>query len=152
MPFKLNISDKRGKSWKMEMESEAFDGKELGSKIEGKEFSPSLNGYEFEITGASDKAGITSMKEVEGVGLKRLLLTYGKGMKKKPRREGKRKRTKNRPPGLRLRKTVRGKVLSTDTMQINMKVVKAGDKVFEEIFPEQNKPKEKVKYTPPVAA
>ncbi|MBI2044627.1 30S ribosomal protein S6e [Candidatus Pacearchaeota archaeon] len=140
--FKINISDKRGKSWKMELESEAFIGKELGSKIDGKEFSPSLNGYEFEITGASDKAGLTSMKNVEGIGIKRILLTYGKGMKKKPRREGKRKRTKNRPPGLRLRKSVRGKVLSADTTQINMKIVKAGEKALEEIFPEQNKPKE----------
>jgi len=42
-----------------------------------------LEGYEFEITGTSDKAGFPSFEEVEGVGLKKLLLGYGKGMHKK---------------------------------------------------------------------
>ena len=129
----------------MELESESFIGKELGSKIDGKEVSPFLAGYEFEITGASDKAGITHMKEAEGIGIKTLLLTYGKGMKKKPRREGKRKRTKNRPPGLRLRKTVRGKQISQSASQINIKVLKTGKKSFEEIFPDQNKKAVEVK-------
>jgi small subunit ribosomal protein S6e len=145
MPFKINISDKDGKTYKLELESEDIPGKELGQKIDGKEILPALEGYELEITGASDKAGLTAMKNVEGVLLKRVLLTYGKAMKKRPKHEGKHKRSKNRPKGLKLRKTVRGKVLSIDTIQINLNVIKKGNKSLKEIFPDQNKPKEEKK-------
>jgi len=44
--------------------------------------------------------------------------------------------------GLRLRKTVRGKVISQLTSQINLSVLKVGTKSLSEIFPDQNKPKE----------
>ncbi|MBU0893822.1 MAG: 30S ribosomal protein S6e [Nanoarchaeota archaeon] len=141
MPFKINISSKDGKTYKLELESESLIGKELGNKIPGKEILPALEDYELEITGTSDKAGFTSMKEVEGVGLKKVLLTYGKAMKKRPKHEGKRKRSKNRPKGLKLRKTVRGKVISPEIIQINMKITKQGSKPLSEIFSEQNKPK-----------
>ena len=142
MTFKLNIAEKSGKSYKLETESEAFLEKSLNDKIEGKEISSDFAGYEFEITGASDNAGFPALKEAEGIGLRKLLLTYGKGMKKRPRREGKKKRSKNRPRGLRLRKTVRGKVISPEIVQINLKVLKQGAKKLAEIFPEQNQPKE----------
>jgi small subunit ribosomal protein S6e len=142
MPFKINISDKGGKTYKLELESEDLPGKELGQKIDGKEILPALEGYELEITGASDKAGLTAMKEIEGVSLKRMVLTYGKAMKKRPKHEGRHKRAKNRPKGLKLRKTVRGKVISIDTVQINLNVIKAGHKSLKDIFPDQNKPKE----------
>lgn len=149
--FKINVSTKEGKTYKFELESEVLTEKELHAKIQGNDLLPSLDGYEFEITGASDKAGFPSVENVEGVGLKKVLLTYGKGMKNRPRKFGKKKRSKNKPKGLRLRKTVRGKVISTDTIQINMKLIKQGKKPLQEIFPEQNKPKEKVKYSPPAA-
>ena len=102
-----------------------------------------FSGYEFEITGASDSAGFTAHESVPGIGLKRILLTYGKAMHKRPRREGKKKVSNPKPKGLRLRKTVRGKVISPDIVQINLKVVKEGGKKLSEIFPDQNKPKEK---------
>lgn len=143
--FKINIGTKEGKTFHLEVEDEELIGKELHSKINGKDISPNLAGYEFEIAGASDKAGFTAMEDVEGIGLKKILLTYGKGMKKKPRKEGKKKLSKNRPKGLRLRKTVRGKVISQEISQINLKILKQGNKKLEEIFPEQNKPKEEVK-------
>jgi len=143
MPFKINISEKSGKTYKLELESEELDGKELHDKIPGKEILPALDGYEFEITGASDKAGFPSMENVDGISLKKVLLTYGKGFKKRPKKEGKKKYSKNRPKGLRMRKTVRGKVLSPDVIQINMKVLKAGHKHLAEIFPDQNKVQEK---------
>mgnify|MGYP001573508147 FL=1 len=106
-----------------------------------------LSGYELEITGASDKSGFPSLSTVEGIALKKVLLTYGKGMNKKPKHEGKRKTPRNRPKGLRLRKTIRGKVISPEIVQINMKVIKAGHKPLAEIFPEQNQPKQKAKKT-----
>jgi len=142
--FKINISEKSGKTFHLESDSEEISGKALNEKIKGEEINPNLVGYEFEITGASDKAGLPASGNVEGVGLKRMLLTYGKAMKKRPKKEGKKKRSKNRPKGLRLRKTVRGKIMSVDVVQINLKVIKQGQKKLEEIFPDQCKPKETV--------
>ncbi|MBA7696923.1 hypothetical protein ES703_105577 [subsurface metagenome] len=145
MPFKINISEKTGKTYHLELESEELIGKELHDKINGKDILADLEGYEFEITGASDKAGFTAMKNVEGTGLKKILLTYGKGMKKKPRKEGKKKSSKNRPKGLRLRKTVRGKIISPAISQINLSVLKDGGKKLEEVFPDQCRGKEEGK-------
>ena len=129
MPFKLNISDK-GKAWKVELSDESLIGKSVGDKIAGAEIKPELQGYELEITGGSDMAGFPLAKEVEGIGLKGLLLKKGWGMR-------------NSGEGLRLKKTVRGKTISNLVSQINLKVVKSGSKKLEEIFPEQNQPKAK---------
>ncbi len=150
MVFKINIGTKSGKTYKLETEAKSLEGKELNQKISGKELDlapelKSLEDYEFEIAGTSDKAGFTALKSVPGTGLKGVLLSYEKGMKKRSRREGKKKRSGYTPKGLRLRKTVRGKVISQDIVQINLKIVKEGSKKLEEIFPEQNKPKEEKK-------
>ncbi len=141
--FKINISEKTGKTFHLEAESEELIGKVLHDKINGEDILADLRGYEFEITGASDKAGFPALENVEGMGLKKILLTYGKGMKKRPRREGKKKRSNPKPKGLRLRKTVRGKIISPEIIQINLKVLKEGAKKLSEIFPEQNKEKGK---------
>jgi len=151
--FKVNIATKDGKTFKIESEAEALKGKKLGDKINGKDVSPDLEGYGLEITGASDKSGFTAMKDVEGTGLNRVLLIYGKAMKKRPRKEGKKKQLCKKPKGLRLRRTVRGNTISDATSQINLKILKDGTKKLTEIFPEQNKiaeieteaPKEEVK-------
>ncbi len=129
MAFKLNIGDK-GMAWRIELESEALLGKKIGDKVEGKEIKPEFDGYEFEITGTSDKAGFPGMKEIDSPTLTKRLLKRGFGMKTAE------------PKGLRLRKTLRGGIISEDTMQINMKVLKHGHRKLSEIFPEQNKPKE----------
>ncbi len=147
MAFKLNISEK-GKSWKLETESEELVGKKIGSKIKGEEISSNLSGYILTITGTSDSSGFPGFKEVDGTGLVRKLLTYGKGMHQ--RSVGKSKRPGRKPRGLRLKKTVRGNTISADVIQINMKVITAGHKKLEEIFPEQNKPKEKAVTEQPV--
>ncbi|MFH1801529.1 MAG: S6e family ribosomal protein [archaeon] len=137
MPFKINIGTKEGKTYKLESEGSSLIDKALHDKINGKEISPLLAGYEFEITGASDKAGFPSLEEVEGVGLKKVLLTYGKAMKKRPRKEGKKKQLCKKPKGLRLRKTVRGNRISEAVTQINLKILKEGSKKLSEIFSEQ---------------
>jgi len=139
MVFKINIGTKQGKTYKLETNSEEIIGKELNQKILGKEISQDLDGYEFEISGASDSSGFTAIESVEGSGLKRILLSYEKGMKKRPKKEGKKKRSNSTPKGLRLRKTVRGKVISPSIIQINLKILKEGKKSLKEIFPEQNK-------------
>ena len=151
--FKINISEKSGKTFKLEAEAPALVGKQLHDKINGKDIHQDLDGYELEITGASDKSGFTAMKEVEGIGLKKVLLSYEKGMKKRPRKEGKKKLSNKNPKGLRLRKTVRGKIISEAISQVNLKILKEGGKKLSEIFPEQNKiaeitPQEKTPETP----
>lgn len=143
MVFKINISEKNGKTYHLEAESEELMGKELHNKIEGKDVNSDLSGYEFEITGASDSSGFTSMENVEGTGLKKLLLGYGKAMHKRSKREGKKPVANFKPEGLRRRKTVRGKVISPSIVQINLKVLKEGGKKLSEIFSDQNQPKEK---------
>lgn len=143
MPFKINIGTKEGKTYHFELESEDLAGKKLHEKLEGKDLRNELEGYEFEITGASDKAGFTSMEDVEGIGLKKVLLGYGKGMKRKIRKEGKKKRGRNKPKGLRLRKTVRGNTISANIVQINLKVLKEGNKKLSEVFEGQAQGKAK---------
>jgi ribosomal protein S6E (S10) len=131
MPFKVNIGEKKGRTFRLETEAEALVGKKIGEKFNGDEIKPELTGYELEIMGTSDKAGFPGFKEIEGSALKRIILTYGKGMKLR------------KPRGLRLKKTVQGNTISRDTIQINVMVVKHGEKKLEEIFPEQIKVKEK---------
>jgi len=140
MVFKINLGYK-GKSWKLELDSESLIGKKIGDKLQGQEIKPELAGCELEITGTSDKAGFAGSKDIDGYNLKKKLLTKGFGLKTRPRREGKRKKRKM-PEGFRLKKTLRGNTIGKDTIQVNIKVLKLG-KPFEEIFPEQNKPKEK---------
>ena len=130
MVFKINISH-NGKTYKAETENEDLVGHSIQDKIDGKMISEDLSGYELLITGTSDKAGFTGMLNIDGPGLKKVLLSYGKGMKKKPKRG---KHPNTTPNGLRLRKTVRGKEISLDTVQINTKVLKEGSKKFENLF------------------
>jgi small subunit ribosomal protein S6e len=142
MAFKINIGGKSGKTYKLEANAPGLIDKEIGEKIDGKELKGDLEGYEFEITGASDKAGFPSIKEAPGQILQGALLKYGKGMHKKPRREGKKPAKDRKPKGLRLRKTVRGKVISEAVVQVNLKVIKDGKKPLTEIFASAEKPAE----------
>lgn len=140
MPFKVNISEK-GKSWKVESTSETIVGKKLGETIDGSEISDSLQGYSLRITGATDSSGFPHKADIQGPEMKRVMFTYGWGMHKRPRKAGKKPR--QNIDGLRLRKTVRGQQISEKTSQINLIVTKHGAKQLTEIFPDQNKPKEK---------
>jgi small subunit ribosomal protein S6e len=141
--FKINISHK-GKTLKIETEDEKLVGHSIGETIDGKEISENLAGYEIKITGTSDKAGFFGASEIDGPNLHKALLSYGKGMHKKPKGE---KKTNKKPKGLKLRKTVRGKEISLATVQINTQVLKEGTKKFDSLFekpevPAKEKPKE----------
>ena len=142
MVFKINIAEK-GKTWKVETEATGLNGKSLSDKIQGSEISPDLAGYELEIMGGSDLSGFPMYNKAEGIGLKRVILSKGWGMHKRPRKEGKRK--VQTPHGMRKRKTVRGKTISDAVVQLNLKVIKTGNKKLSEVFAEQNKPKEIIK-------
>jgi len=141
MAFKINLSTKEGKTYKLETEAHNLKEKQLGNKIKGENISSDFAGYELEITGASDKAGFTAVKDVQGVALKKVLTGYGKAMHKRPKGD---KKKNKKPKGLRLRKTVRGNTISDATSQINIKVLKEGSKKLSEIFPDQNKTAETV--------
>ena len=138
MALKLNISE-NGKAWKLEVQDEGLFGKSIGDKIQGKDIKADLESYEFEITGGSDSAGFPLSKDVEGLGLKRVLLEKGFGMK-------------DNTEGMRRRKTVRGKQISATTALLNLKVLKAGSKKLSEMFPEQNQPKAKKTEAVPATA
>jgi len=125
MAFKFDIGDvKHKKTYHLEAEAESLIGMKIGDKVNGGEIKPELEGLEFEITGMSDKAGFPSLKKAEGMGLKRVLLKKGFAMHKLK----KKKKTADRKDigkGLRLRRTVRGNTISSDIVQINLKVVKS---------------------------
>lgn len=140
MPFKINISDK-GKTFQIETESEAAVGKKISEIIKGEDISHDLKGYELEITGISDIAGLPGFKGLEGTAYHRRLLTRGPGMH-------------NTTKGIRLRKTNRGEEISLKISQINTKVLKQGDKKFEDFLPkkqgvEEAKPEEKKEESKP---
>ncbi len=72
-------------------------------------------------TGGSDKDGVAMRRDLPGTIRKRLLLSSGVGYH--PRSEG-----------VRRRKSVRGRVISAETGQINFVVAKSGKKSLSEIL------------------
>ena len=146
MAIKIDIgspSDK--KTFHFEGSLEPFLGKKLGTTVQGssiKEFP--FEGYEFEITGASSISGHPVIKNVIGAGLKKVLLTHGPGLKKKPRKEGKKMRGYQNPKGLRMKRTVHGNLITEDIMQINLKVIKQGSQTIAKILGKEEKKEEKV--------
>ncbi len=122
--FKVVISDpKSGKAYQKTISganANKLIGKQIGDVINGTivDLPPD---YELQITGGSDKDGFPMRPDLPGAGRKRLLLSGGVGYNPKEK-------------GVRRRKTVRGRVISKDIVQINMKVVKHGRIPLEEFF------------------
>jgi small subunit ribosomal protein S6e len=120
--FKIVISEKE-KSYAKNLtseESNVFLNKKIKDKVEGSHFG--FKGYEFEITGGSDKEGFPMRNDVEGLVRKKIFITKGK--------IGARITKK----GTRIRKSVANNLISQNTSQINLKVVKTGQKLLDEIF------------------
>jgi small subunit ribosomal protein S6e len=92
-------------------------GKKIGDKIDGAIIG--LPGYELEITGGTDKDGFPMHPAIEGTVKKKVLLSSPPCFRPKKK-------------GLRKKKTVRGNTISADIVQINMKIVKKGEKPLEE--------------------
>jgi small subunit ribosomal protein S6e len=115
--FKLVISDpKNKKAYQIEMkspDSERLVGKVLGDKISGELIN--AHGFEFEITGGSDKEGFPMRKDIRGTKRVKAVLSGGTGFRPKSK-------------GERRRKSVRGNQVSEDIIQINLKVTKEGPK------------------------
>jgi len=125
---KFVIAEKE-KSYQTEKDLGIIVGKKIGDKFNGDVIG--LNGYVLEITGGSDKEGFPMRKDIEGIGRKKIILTRGIGYKAKK--------------GQRRRKSIRGNTISQDTAQISCKVIQAGEKKLEELFPKTEKKEEEKK-------
>lgn len=110
--FKIVISDpETGKSKSVESEGTRavpLIGRKLGDVIDGSVVG--MAGYKLKITGGSDKDGFPMRPNVHGGVRTSVMLTEGVGFH--PSRGG-----------MRRRKTLRGKTITEDIIQINMKVV-----------------------------
>jgi small subunit ribosomal protein S6e len=122
--MKIVIADpKSGKSYGIELSKDkdsSLIGKKIGEKIEGGALG--ADGYVLQITGGSDTAGFPMRKDISGPRRVGVILTSGAGFRKKGK-------------GVREKRNVRGNIISDQIMQINAKVVEAGSKPLEELFP-----------------
>jgi small subunit ribosomal protein S6e len=109
--FKLVLSDpKTAKSQVIELKDSSAQvllGKRIGDIIEG-----SMIGIQgkFMITGGSDKAGFPMRADVHGGVKKYVLLTKGVGLKKAPK-------------GEKIKKLVRGNIITEEIFQVNAKIL-----------------------------
>ncbi|MFH1275992.1 MAG: S6e family ribosomal protein [Candidatus Woesearchaeota archaeon] len=117
--FKCVISTKDGKSYQKEIKSPEADvlaKKKLGDTVSGDEMG--FSGYEFEITGGSDKCGFPMRKGVQAA-RKKVFISGGVGFCGKNRNNKKQK-------GLNKRRTVCGERITSIIRQVNLKAVKEG--------------------------
>ena len=103
-------------------------GKKIGEEFNGEIIG--LPGYTLKITGGTDKDGFPMHPSVNGTGRRKILLSGPPCFH--PKLEGQRKR-----------KMVHGNMISEDIVQINVKVIKKGEKPLEELLP--TKPKKEAK-------
>ena len=130
--FKFVVSNKKT-SYQVEKDQNecvAVIGKTIGDKINGEILG--LNGYELHITGGSDVDGFPMKHDIIGIGRKRLNIKKGTGMKQKH-------------PGLRRRKSLRGNTISEKIAQINCKVTKEGSQKLDEILGKKETTKDEEK-------
>ena len=136
--FKAVINDTKpsakGRSFSVEITGSNFNhflGKKIGDSVEGMfvgEGESSLNGYKVQITGGSDKTGRPMRSELEGGNVKSILITAGTGYKGKRYVKKNSKIYRYKYDGLRRRRNLRGNTISTDTRQLNLKVLEYGKK------------------------
>jgi len=111
--------------------------KKIGNEFDGSIISELFDGYVFKITGGFDKDGFAMKNGILTQGRKRVLLKKGSQMfrfKKGYHRDG-----------VRLRKLVRGCMVSPDIKILNIKIVKIGPKpipgLSEDPLPKRKGPK-----------
>ena len=136
--FKLVISEPTTKkSFQLEVDqtkAAGLLGKNIGDEFNGDFIG--LAGYSLKITGGTDKDGFPMHPSIKGPGRKRVILSAPPGFHPKLK-------------GQRRRKSIRGNTISEDITQINVKVLKKGEKSLEELVP--MKPKEKKEEKKPEA-
>ena len=121
--FKTVISDPKEKKAYQKVISEdksnALVGKSVGEEIDG--IFLDLPGYRLKITGGSDGSGVPLRGDIEGNQRRKLLVRKSVGFH--PSRHGQRKR-----------KLIRGRNLSSEVSQINLKILEYGPKTIEELL------------------
>jgi small subunit ribosomal protein S6e len=121
MELKINIGDpKSGRTVQKVVsgdQAQAFLKKRIGEKISGDAIG--YPGYEFEITGGSDYCGFPMRRDVRGTARKKILIVKGVGVRKNVK-------------GRKIRKTVAGNTIYSKTAQINLKILKQGEKPIAE--------------------
>lgn len=131
LPMKVVIGHK-GKSFQIELDEDkaaTFMGKNLGDSFSGDDIG--LPGYEFKITGGSDKQGFPMKPNVHGSKRIKPILSPGIGFKGKH--------------GQRKRRSIRGRRISDEIAQLNVKVVKEGAKPLAGILQKEEKKEEEKK-------
>jgi len=121
--FKTVISDPKEKKAYQKVISEdksnALVGKSVGEEIDG--IFLDLPGYRLKITGGSDGSGVPLRGDIEGNQRRKLLVRESVGFH--PVKHGQRKR-----------KLIRGRNLSSEVSQINLKILEYGPKSIEELL------------------
>ena len=144
--FKLVLGSKDGKCYQKEVKGGEADNllkKRIGDTISGDAIG--FMGYEFQITGGSDKCGFPMRKGIQEP-RKKVLIGGSVGFSGKKRKL--RKKTKpTKQKGLVKRRTVCGEMITKIIHQINMKVLKEGsaplgEEAKEEAPTEEAKPEQ----------
>ena len=124
MEMKIVINDsKTGKSFNKTLENDKADqlfGKKIGEELELSFLG--LDGYSGIITGGSYMTGMPRSKDLDGSGLRKVLIGKGLGNKQNIRR----------------RKSIAGNTIGQFTSQINIKISKYGEKSLEQLFTPSN--------------
>ena len=94
--------------------------KKIGDEIEGSVIADVFDGYKFKITGGFDKDGFAMKNGILSQGKKRVLLTKGCSLF--------RYRKGYHRSGIRIRKLVRGCIISNDIKNLHLKIIKKGAK------------------------
>jgi len=127
--YKLVLGAKDGKCYQKEVKTESLHGKRIGETISGDELG--FAGYQFEITGGSDKCGFPMRKGIQEH-RKKVMIGKGVGFSGKDR-------TKKKQGGLFKRRTVCGERITGIIRQVNLKVLKEGSAPLGEAPAEESK-------------
>ena len=133
-------SANKGKSYSLSIGGTNYNqflGKKIGDTIDGLfvgEGEVTLAGYTLEISGGSDKTGTAMRGDLAGGARKPVLVTESTGFKGHKLVHKNSKRYRYKPDGLRKRRVFRGNTVTQDTRQINLKVVKHGNKSLSDLL------------------
>ncbi len=132
--FRVVVSDtKSAQAYQVAITGAAANkliGKNIGDTVSGDMVG--LAGYTLKLTGGTDKDGFAMRADIPGPSRRKILVAGGVGYK--PRAEGVKKR-----------KSMRGREISSDIAQINAVIVEYGQKPLSEIFVKKEKEGEEAK-------
>ncbi len=124
--FRVVISDgKTAQAYQVAITGTAankFIGRNIGDTVSGD--TVGLSGYTIKLTGGTDKDGFPMRPDLPGPGRRKILLASGVGYHPKA-------------DGVKKRKSMRGREISSDIAQINTVIVEYGQKPLSEVFPKK---------------